>query len=290
MKTINKLMLMMTILLSATLTSCDAKIKNAKTEAFKVYGNCGMCKDRIEKAAYKKGISKGEWNTDTKMLSLTYNSAKITADEVLKQIAYAGHDNDKFLAPDDAYAKLPGCCQYDRKKVEAAVKTESVKTPVVETAVIDTIPKTVEVAVNPLADVYAAYFALKDALAKDDGNTASAKAKVLFNAIDKVDMNKLNPTQHNVWMKYQEKLSYDAEHIKGVTELEHQREHFISLSKNMYEVMKVIKMDVPVYYDYCPMANDGKGATWLSLEQKISNPYMGKQMPTCGKVQETLAK
>lgn len=290
MKTINNLMLLLTILSSAILTSCDAKINNAKTETFKVYGNCGMCKDRIEKAAYKKGISKGEWNTDTKILSLTYNTVKTTADDVLKQIAYAGHDNDKFLAPDDTYKKLHGCCQYDRKKAEAAVKTDSVKTPVVETAVIDTIPKTVEAAVNPLADVYASYFALKDALAKDDGNTASAKAKVLFNAIDKADMTKLNPAQYNVWIKYQEKLSYNAGHIKGVTELEHQREHFTSLSKNMHEVLKVIKMDVSVYYDYCPMANDGKGATWLSLEQKISNPYMGKQMPSCGKVQETIAK
>ena len=101
-------------------------------------------------------------------------------------------------------------------------------------------------------------------------------------------MSKMNATQHQIWMKYQEKLSYDAEHIKGVTETEHQREHFISLSKNMYEVMKVFKLNVPVYYDFCPMTNDGKGATWLSLQQLISNPYLGKHMPTCGKVQETI--
>ena len=93
---------------------------------------------------------------------------------------------------------------------------------------------------------------------------------------------------HMVWMKYEKKLSYDAEHIKGITETEHQREHFISLSKNMYEVMKSFKMDVPVYYDFCPMADNGKGANWLSLHQPINNPYMGKSMPTCGKVQETI--
>ena len=93
-----------------------------------------------------------------------------------------------------------------------------------------------------------------------------------------------------IGMKYQQKLSYDAEHIKGVTETEHQREHFVTLSKNMYEVMKVFKMDVPVYYDHCPMANEGKGANWLSLEEKISNPYLGKQMPACGNIQETIKK
>jgi hypothetical protein len=26
----------------------------------------------------------------------------------------SGYDSDKFLAPDDVYAKLPECCQYER--------------------------------------------------------------------------------------------------------------------------------------------------------------------------------
>ncbi len=199
-------------------------------------------------------------------------------------MAYAGHDNEKFLAPDDAYANLPGCCQYDRKKTEAIIKTNPAKT---EVAIVDTAKKVAE-NVNPLSEVFTAYFALKDALTKDDGTTASAKAKELFKAIDKADMAKMSPAQHTVWMKYQEKLSYDANHIKGVEETDHQREHFTSLSKNMYEVMKVFKMNTPVYYDFCPMTNNGKGANWLSLDEKISNPYLGKQMPTCGKVQEII--
>ena len=94
--------------------------------------------------------------------------------------------------------------------------------------------------------------------------------------------------QHMVWMKYEKLLSTDAEHIKSTTDIDHQREHLISLSKNMYAVIKAIKPDAPVYYDFCPMANNGKGANWLSQQEKISNPYMGRMMPTCGKVQETI--
>jgi len=287
MKTINKLVLMVTILLSATIGACGAPIKNAKTETFTVYGKCGMCKTRIEKAAYKKGVSKGVWNADTKILSLTYDATKTSADEVLKKIAYAGHDNDRFLAPDAAYANLPDCCHYDRKKVEtAAIKTDSVK---VEVAAIDTAKKTIQ-AVNPLSEVYAAYFGLKDALTKDDGTTASVKANELFLAIGKADMGRMSQDQHAVWMKYMDALSNDAQKIAGIKVVEQQRTLFISLSKNMYEVMKVFKMDVPVYYDFCPMANNGKGANWLSLDKKISNPYFGKQMLTCGSVQETIVK
>ncbi len=275
-----KIVMMVTALLSLTVLSCKAAIKNAKTESIKVYGNCDMCKNRIEQAANKKGIAKADWDADSKLLSLTYDSKQTTTEEVLKRIAYAGYDNALFLAPDEAYTKLPGCCQYKRKNITKTVVTETKKD-----VLSDTTKKE-----GPLAKVFSYYFALKDALAKDDGNAAAVQAKALYKAIEVAPMDKMTPAEHAVWMNRQQKLSYDAEHIKGVTETEHQREHFVSLSKNMYEVIKVFKMDLPVYYDYCPMANDGKGANWLSLQETINNPYMGKKMQTCGKVQETITK
>jgi len=62
----------------------------------------------------------------------------------------------------------------------------------------------------------------------------------------------------------------------------------MSLSKNMYELIKVSKSETPVYYQHCPMANDGKGANWLSKENAIKNPYYGSQMLTCGSIVETI--
>ena len=47
----------------------------------------------------------------------------------------------------------------------------------------------------------------------------------------------------------------------------------MSLSKNMYELIKVVKPAETVYYQFCPMANDGKGANWLSKESGVKNPY-----------------
>lgn len=261
-------------------TSSNAQIKNARTETVKIYGNCGMCKTTIEKAGAVKKQSKVVWDKESKLATLTYNSKTTTQDVILKRIALAGYDNEIFLAPDDAYAKLPECCKYERKKTSTASVT-----PKNETAVQDTISKET---VNPLAEVYIAYFGLKDALIMNDGITASGKAKELFKAIDKVPMDKMTSEKHVVWMKYMTKLSYDAEHIKGVTETEHQREHFSSLSKNMFEVMKVIKPAYPVYYDHCPMYSDGKGGDWISKESSIKNPFYGSQMLTCGKIVETL--
>jgi copper chaperone CopZ len=263
-------------------TNGIAQIKNAKTETVKIYGNCDMCKNTIEKAGNKKKVSKVDWNKDTKIATLVFNSKTTSEDEILKRIALSGYDNEKYLAPDDAFAKLPECCKYERKKPSTAKITPELKN---ETSVQDTIKKQV---ISPLLEVYTTYFALKDALVINDGVMASNKAKELFKAIDKTSMDKMNSAQHTVWMKYMDKLSYDAEHIKGVTETEHQREHFNSLSKNMFEVMKVIKPSYQVYFDHCPMYNDGKGGDWISKEAVIKNPFYGSQMMSCGKTVETI--
>jgi copper chaperone CopZ len=269
-------------LLSITFNRCIAKIKNTKTQNVKVYGNCGMCKTNIETAANKKGVSKAVWDKDNKTAILTFDSTKTNADAILKNIALAGYDNQNFLAPNDAYNKLVECCQYERKKPIQNIKTKTATT----TTQKDTVKNTV--AENPLEAVYTSYFALKNALTKDDGTTAAAKAKELFKAIDAVPTEKLSTAQHTVWMKYMKQLSNDAEQIKGVAKTEQQREYFASLSKNMIEVMKSIKPDYTIYIDHCPMYNDNKGADWISKESGIKNPYYGAMMLTCGSTKETV--
>ena len=278
------------VLFSAT--SCQSQINNAKTETVKVYGNCGMCETTIEKAANKKKISKADWSEETKMATITYDSKKTTLDAVLKNIALAGYDNQSFLAPDAAYNKLPDCCKYEREKKQTTMVTQPAKDT--------TTPKenhanhqhdgmnNAAQETNQLTAVFDNYFSLKDALVKTDGNTASAKAKDLQTAINAVKMEKLAMDVHMVWMKVLNDLKEDAEHINGTKDIAHQREHFMSLSKNMYELIKVAKPSETVYYQFCPMANDGKGANWLSKESGIKNPYYGSQMLTCGKTVETI--
>ncbi|MBD1432947.1 heavy-metal-associated domain-containing protein [Sphingobacterium sp. DN00404] len=101
------------LLLLSTLSI--AQIKNAKTETAKVNGNCGMCKRTIEKAGNMKNEAQVIWDADNQRASITYDTEKTTIDTVLKRIAQVGYDNEKYLAPDDVYANLHDCCQYDRK-------------------------------------------------------------------------------------------------------------------------------------------------------------------------------
>lgn len=273
------------MLTTVFLQSCVAQINNTKTESVKIYGNCGMCETNIETAGNLKRTSKVDWNQDTKTATLTFDSTKTNQDEILKRIALAGYDSDNFLAPDEAYNKLHGCCQYERAAKKTAIATT---TPTITKDTTTVVNSPSEVVVLPLADVYAAYFGLKDALTKDDGTLAATIAKELFKAVDAVPMEKLNSQQHTIWMKNMKDISYNAEHIKTTTETEHQREHFAKLSTAMIEVMKIIKPDFTVYIDHCPMFNSGKGADWLSKESGIKNPYYGNMMLTCGKTIDTL--
>ncbi len=276
-----------TVLLS--FTALNAQIKNAKTESVKIYGNCGMCESTIEKAGNVKKVAELDWNKDTKMATLTYDASKTNQEEILKRIALAGYDSDQFLAPDDVYDKLPGCCQYNRVKKSKMAKSEVMEDHSMHNhnGTKDK-PTETKQEVNQLKSVFDNYFSLKDALVKSDGNLASTKAKELLASIKAVEMGKLTTEEHMVWMKVMKDLAFDAEHIEETKDAGHQRDHFTSLSKNMYELIKVSKSETPVYYQYCPMYNDGKGANWLSKESGIKNPYYGSQMLTCGKTVETI--
>jgi len=263
-------------------TSSNAQIKNARTETVKIYGNCGMCKTAIEKAGAVKKQSKVVWDKESKIATLTFDAKTTTQDIILKRIALAGYDSDKFLAPDNVYSKLPECCQYTRVK-KSITKVDTTK----NISSNNTTPVSIE-AVSSLKIVFDTYFSLKDALVKTDGASASAKAKELVTAINAVKMETLKTDEHIVWMKIMKDLIFDAVHINETKDPSHQREHFTSLSTNMYQLIKVSKQTETIYYQHCPMYNDGKGGDWLSKESTIKNPYYGSQMMSCGKTVETI--
>lgn len=271
------------VLLSITI---NAQIKNATTVTVKIYGNCGMCETKIENAGNVKKEAQVDWNQETQMATLTYDATKTNPDEILKRIALVGYDSDKFLAPDDVYSKLPGCCQYDRVA----------KTPVKESIMEDhsnhrnhqDMIATATSKSNELQSVFDNYFLVKDALIQSDASATAIVAKELVSAISNVKMDKLEMDVHMVWMKVLNQLKTDATQMANSKDIKKQRNHFVTLSKEMYSLMKVAKYDEMVYYQHCPMANDGKGANWLSKQNEIKNPYYGSRMLTCGKTVETI--
>lgn len=281
--------IMATAILFSGFTACKTKISNAKTEQFKIYGNCGMCQATIEKAGTENHTALVKWDKDTKIATLIYDSLKTNRDAILKRIALSGYDSDQFLAPDAVYAALPVCCHYERvkKASPATVTADTIKQiPVAETKPVVEEKETSD----QLQPVFDSYFALKDALVRSDAAAAAVQAAKLRKALDAVKMDLLQTDEHAAWMKTGAAMQTDAAHIAETKTLDRQREYFVSLSENMYALRKAASTAGTVYYQHCPMYNDGKGANWLSREKSVKNPYYGSEMLTCGKTTETIQK
>jgi copper chaperone CopZ len=78
-----------------------------------------MCKTRIEKAAKSiEGVSSAEWDKESKMVKVSFDSQKTDIHKVHMAIAKAGHDTKMHKASDDVYDKLPGCCKYERMNLQ----------------------------------------------------------------------------------------------------------------------------------------------------------------------------
>lgn len=140
------------------------------------------------------------------------------------------------------------------------------------------------------SDVVTHYMHLKNALANDNGNDAAAAAKELGSAFEKINITSLSSGEKKVYDDVKDDIKEHAEHIgENSGKIEHQREHFEMLSKDIYDLVKTSTPAQTLYKDFCPMANEGKGAIWLSETKEVkNNPYQGKKMSTCGKMQEEI--
>ncbi len=129
------------------------------------------------------------------------------------------------------------------------------------------------------------YLQMKDAFIASDVVKVSKYAKVAlteFKSLSSKDLGKME----------QSHVSQIERMLNAIVEnelLENQRAHFVILNENMVAIaMNIEGMDAMLYVQKCPMANNNKGAVWLSAEKDIRNPYYGEAMLTCGSVIEEI--
>lgn len=279
---------MATVLLLSGICS-NAQIKNSKTETVQIAGNCGMCKSTIEKAGSLKNTAAVIWNQDSKTATVTYDATQTNRDEILKRIALAGYDSESFFAPDETYAKLPGCCQYKRSKENTALKekhTDHSAHGSPASHAEGTALK--EEAVNHVQAVYDAYFSLKDAFIQSDANLVAGKAGNLLTAVKAVKMEKMATGEHLAWMEESSKIQDYTSAVISAKNLQSQRNAFSGLSGVMTVLMQKVRPSQTVYLQNCPMFDSGKGGNWLSTEFAVKNPYYGSSMLSCGSTVKTI--
>lgn len=139
-------------------------------------------------------------------------------------------------------------------------------------------------------EIIAAYLQVKNAFTKDNSRGAAKAATSLQTTFANFDKTAFTAQQTKLFEDVSVDAGEHAEHIStNGGNIAHQREHFEMLSKDMADLVKNFgNGGQTLYKDFCPMANNGKGAIWLSEVKEIKNPYQGSKMLTCGSVKETL--
>jgi len=158
----------------------------------------------------------------------------------------------------------------------------------------DTSEKPLKIGVNmdftmQLNTVFEQYIVLKDAFVQSDVKKVTQAAQMVQQTLANVDMRLLTGDIHTQWMDFTGKLNNQLKQIASTDDIKLQRRAFSGFSNEFYKTIKTFGlMGKTAYYQFCPMAFDGRGAFWLSTAKEIRNPYYGDQMLTCGETKETL--
>ncbi|KRO72796.1 MAG: hypothetical protein ABR83_03460 [Cryomorphaceae bacterium BACL18 MAG-120924-bin36] len=118
------------------------------------------------------------------------------------------------------------------------------------------------------------YLRIKDALVSSNPAEAQAAAKHL----------------DSLWTTNSpgDQLLSSVRQIASTSDLAAQREAFYSLTQAYLVSLESKPGEDTLYLQFCPMAFDFEGATWISREKVVMNPYFGDEMLNCGVVRKPI--
>ena len=162
---------------------------------------------------------------------------------------------------------------------QSAAVSEGVK---VEKAAVTAFSSTVDLIVGD-------YLALKNTLVKDDSKAAANAGKALYATLNTANTTSIDAKLEKEYTDIVDDAKEHAEHIGDNSgKLDHQREHFALLSKDVNDLIQTFGTNKKLYQEYCPMYDQGKSGYWISDSKEIKNPYYGAEMLSCGRVEKEM--
>jgi Cu(I)/Ag(I) efflux system membrane fusion protein len=129
------------------------------------------------------------------------------------------------------------------------------------------------------------YLAMKDAFVLGETKTVQEGAGRMATTLSSLAGNELGPREQARVAEGLDLLNA----IEATTSLEQQRSLFVRVNESLVPVFQAIGSNgQSLYVQTCPMANNNKGAIWLSADREIRNPYYGEAMLACGSVIDSL--
>tara|TARA_R110002073_G_scaffold245940_2_gene408707 strand:- start:8758 stop:11112 length:2355 start_codon:yes stop_codon:yes gene_type:complete len=136
----------------------------------------------------------------------------------------------------------------------------------------------------------APYLAISEALASDDLDAATAGVSQLAPVLNSTDSGSIDAAVDKRWRAEQKGLSAIEGQLSQAKDLDSMRSAFALLSDEMLTIQRTFGFQSAnqLFELHCPMAFDGRGATWLQANDAVRNPYYGGSMLKCADKVEKL--
>jgi Cu(I)/Ag(I) efflux system membrane fusion protein len=179
----------------------------------------------------------------------------------------------------DAAAQLAG-----KTSMLNYVNTTEISTPAAEKKVV--LKNYDKAAFKRMLD---SYMKLKNALVDDKFPEAQSFSGELKSNADKISESSIKSGSEDSFIKLMTQLSSNLEHSGHASNIQELRKIFQNVSNTVIQAVKLLTpLEITIYIQFCPMADENKGAYWLSMDKEVLNPYFGKKMLRCGEVKETI--
>lgn len=136
------------------------------------------------------------------------------------------------------------------------------------------------------------YINLKDLMVEGNGMDIRKAGVLVKSALGNVNMRLEEGESYEHWLAMRNPMDESLKIITESGDRDKQRLQFINLSKALINAVQSFgtSYESPLYVQFCPMANNNKGATWISKEEEVINPYFGDVMLNCGNVEDIITK
>ena len=142
---------------------------------------------------------------------------------------------------------------------------------------------------NQLKKVFDRYILLKDDLVNDDSEAVIKNALLVLDNLTEIDMKLLKDKKSlALWTSLEKEIKKATTTLSNSTDIAVQRSQFKLLSSSLSSAIEYFGVNEKIYQQYCPMADNNNGAYWLSIKEKVVNPYFGQAMLKCGEVKQII--
>lgn len=273
---------------------------NSKTRIAKIRTEINNESNNIKPQMFVKGIIESNISLDSKEIIIPKSSILWTGKRAVVYVKIPLKDSPTFeyreiiLGPDmgSSYMVKKGLQEGEEIAVNGVFKIDAAAQLRGLTSMMN--PKKSELLdvdelfTEQLTSFYMDYLKLKDVFILSDFKKIAKAVHLLHSSIEAIDMKLLKGDAHIKWMKIQDKLNKNISDIVNSKSVDSQRLAFASLSVSLFNAIKTFGLKETTYYHFCPMADDNKGAYWLSDSDKVRNPYFGDMMLECGEVKEVI--